>query len=54
MLGKFFKAIFEVAVELPIAVVKDIATIGGSATGEKETYTEQKIEEITDDLDEVL
>lgn len=51
MLGKLFRATFQTLVELPIAVVKDVFTLGGSAT-EDEPYTKQKVEEIADDLEE--
>lgn len=30
-----FKALVKTIIEVPIAVVKDVVTLGGSATGEK-------------------
>jgi len=51
MIGKLFKATFQIAVELPIAVVKDVFTLGGSITDESKPYTNQKVEEIAEDLD---
>lgn len=51
MIGKLFKAVFQTAVELPIAVVKDVFTIGGVATEQDEPYTKQKVEEIAEDLE---
>jgi hypothetical protein len=38
-------------VETPIAVVKDIATMGGSLTDQDEPYTIQKLKEAGEDYD---
>lgn len=40
-------------VELPVAVVKDVATLGGSLTDKNRPYTSQKLEDIQDDYDEM-
>lgn len=52
MLGKLFKAVFQTVIELPIAVVKDVFTLAGTATDQDEPYTKQKVEEIAEDLEE--
>lgn len=47
-----FSALVKVAVDvvtLPVAVVKDAATLGGVCTGESESYTAQKLKEIKKD-----
>lgn len=50
-LGKLFKAGIGI-VTLPVAVVKDVVTLGGTATG-KGSYTKEQVEEIAEDLDKV-
>lgn len=50
--GKLLKTGFDV-VTSPIDVVKDVATMGGALTGERETYTGKKLKQIGQDLDEV-
>jgi len=44
ILGKTFRVLLDV-VEVPVAVVKDVATLGGTLTDRGETYTSAKIEE---------
>ena len=51
-LGKLFKAVVNV-VTIPLAVTKDVFTLGGVATGKDQSYTKDKIEEIEDNLDEI-
>lgn len=51
-LGKLFGAVVGVAT-LPIAIVKDIVTLGGIATDNGQPYTKDKLEEIEEKLDEV-
>lgn len=46
----FFTAMYDIIVEVPIAVIKDIATIGGIATGEEQTYTRSVVEKIDEDI----
>ena len=50
-LGKLFKAAVGVVV-LPIAVVKDVVTLGGVAS-DHGSYTKEQIDEIADNLDDV-
>lgn len=44
------KALVRTIVEVPIVVVKDVVTLGGSATGEK-AETPKKYKEILKELD---
>jgi hypothetical protein len=48
ILGKLISVTLDV-VEVPLAVVKDVATMGGALTDESKPYTAQKIDEIGDD-----
>lgn len=50
--GKLTKLVLDV-VETPVAVVKDIATLGGSLTDKDKSYTQKKLEDIQDDYDEL-
>lgn len=52
LFGKLIKSTFDV-VTLPIDVVKDVATLGGTLTDNDEPYTSKKIERLGDDLEEV-
>jgi hypothetical protein len=36
-------------VETPIAVVKDVVTLGGAINDKNQSYTSDKVEDITDD-----
>lgn len=38
-------------IETPIAIVKDVATLGGELTDEKGTYTGRKLKELSDDYE---
>lgn len=40
-------------IELPVAVTKDVITLGGSLTDKSRPYTAQKLEDIGDDYDEM-
>lgn len=51
-LGKLFKAVVGVAT-IPVALVKDVATMGGVVMGKPQSYTKDKIDKIADDLDKV-
>jgi hypothetical protein len=44
-----FSTIFDLAT-LPVEIVKDVITLGGTITEEEESYTRKKMEEIDDDL----
>jgi len=48
LLGSLLKTVIDV-VETPIAMVKDVATMGGELTDQKKCYTQQKLEEISED-----
>lgn len=52
LFGKLLKTTFDV-VTLPVAIVKDVATMGGVLTDENKPYTAQKFERIGDDLEDV-
>jgi hypothetical protein len=47
ILGKIISITLDV-VEIPVAIIKDAATMGGALTDEDKPYTAQKIEEIGD------
>jgi hypothetical protein len=49
--GKFIKAGID-TVSLPIAIIKDIATLGGAITGTKRPYTMQKLRDIGEHIQE--
>jgi hypothetical protein len=53
MFGKLFKAVLNTAF-LPVEVVKDVVTLGGTLNGEDETYTGKRLEKIQDQIDEAL
>lgn len=40
-------------IETPIAIVKDVATLGGSITEQDEPYTVQKLRDIGKDYDKM-
>ncbi len=50
--GKLTKLALDV-IETPVAVVKDVATLGGSLTDQDKPYTQQKLEDLQDDYDEL-
>lgn len=50
--GKTLKVLLDV-VETPVAIVKDVATLGGTLTDNGETYTGAKMDELADDYDEL-
>ena len=45
------KALIRTVVEIPIAVTKDVFTLGGAATGKDESYTKETYEELLDEID---
>lgn len=51
LFGSLLKTVIDV-VETPIALVKDVATMGGELTDQKECYTQQKLEELSEDWDD--
>lgn len=52
-LGKLTKSVLNIAVT-PIAVVADLATLGGALTDKKEPYTETRIKKAAKAFDESL
>ena len=46
---KIFESIWDLAM-LPIEVVKDIVTLGGTATEEDEPYTKQRLKKLDEDI----
>jgi len=50
--GQLTKLALDV-IETPIAIVKDVATLGGSITEQDEPYTFKKLKEIGDDYDKM-
>lgn len=51
LFGKLIKSAINL-VEAPIAVIKDVATLGGTLIDQKRTYTEQKLDELGETWDE--
>jgi hypothetical protein len=52
----FFSSLTKLALDVvvtPIAIVKDVVTLGGELTDEKGTYTGRKIDDIENDFDEL-
>lgn len=50
--GKLLKTGFDLATS-PIDLVKDVATLGGSLNGKKQSYTGKKLGQLGDDVDEI-
>jgi hypothetical protein len=50
--GKLLKTAVDV-VTSPVAVAKDIATLGGAITDQRKPYTAQKFDQLGDDLEEI-
>jgi hypothetical protein len=48
LFGSLLKTVIDV-VEMPIAIAKDVATMGGELTDQKKCYTQQKLEEVDED-----
>lgn len=51
LFGSLTKMVYDVATS-PIAVIKDVATMGGAVTGERSAIAE-KLEQLQDDSDEI-
>ena len=45
------KALIKTVVEVPISVVKDALTLGGTVTGKRQPYTKETYEDILEELD---
>jgi hypothetical protein len=52
LLGKLGRLVMDV-VETPVAVVKDIATMGGALTDQETPYTVQKLKDIGTDAENI-
>lgn len=52
LFGKILKTAFDV-VTLPVDVVKDVVTMGGSLNEQEEPYVAQKFKNLGDDLEEI-
>jgi hypothetical protein len=50
LFGKLIKTGFNI-LELPLAVGKDVITLGGTSTEQKQTYTRQLVEKIKEDAE---
>lgn len=51
LFGKLIKTALSVA-EIPLAVAKDVVTLGGVATEKDTTYTRELVEKIKEEADE--
>lgn len=51
LFGAIVKTVINVAT-LPVAIAKDVITLGGAATEQDKSYTAQKIEQIKEEADE--
>lgn len=50
MLESLTKAAVGLVVETPIALVKDVATMGGALTDQNKPYTAQALEKVSDNV----
>jgi hypothetical protein len=50
--GKLLKTTLDV-VTTPVAVLKDVATLGGAITDQRKPYTAQKLDQLGDDVEEI-
>lgn len=51
LFGQIVRTLVNVA-ELPVEVVKDVLTLGGTMTDRDESYTREHLEKIADDASE--
>jgi hypothetical protein len=51
--GSLTKTVLDVVV-LPVEIVKDVATLGGSLTDEKEPYTMQRLRQANKDMNKTI
>jgi hypothetical protein len=51
LFGKLVKTVVNVA-ELPLAVAKDVVTLGGVVLNRHETFTRELVEKIKEDADD--
>ena len=52
LLGKLLKTTIDIAT-MPVAIVKDAATMGGMLTDKEESYTVNKLNKLNDDVSEI-
>jgi len=52
ILGKIIKTTLSVA-EIPIVVIKDSVTVGGTMVGREQSYTGEKLKELKKDYDQL-
>ena len=50
MFNSLMKAVVGVVIETPIAVVADVATLGGAMTDKKEPYTATAVKNVIDNV----
>lgn len=50
MFGELLKAVVGVVVETPVALVKDVVTMGGALTDQDKPYTAQSLEKVADNI----
>ncbi len=53
MFDNLFKAVVGAVIETPIAVVADIATLGGSLTDSNESYTAKAVGKVIENVQEI-
>lgn len=46
MFGNLLKAVVGVAIETPLAVLADVATLGGALTDKEKPYTAESLEKV--------
>ena len=51
MFGELFKAVVGVVVETPVAVVADIATLGGTLSDKDQPYTATALEKVIKNIE---
>lgn len=52
LFGKLLKTAFDVAT-VPVDIIKDVATLGGSVLGNDRTFTGKKLSQLGDDGQEI-
>lgn len=50
MFGNLLKAVVGTVIETPVAVVADMATLGGVLTDQEKPYTAQAVEKVVDNI----
>jgi hypothetical protein len=52
LFGKLVRTTINVAVGLPVAVVKDAVTLGGVSTEQRKPYTAQALDRVKEEADD--